>query len=194
MELNEIKTYFETNKDTEDVRNYLLELSKVTEEGVNSYIATEEGKKWIGKQNDSFFTKGLETWKTNNLNKLIDEEIKKRFPAKTEQEIELEKMRVELENMKTEKVREARKNKALTIANERKLPVNLVDYFLGADDESTVQNLTKLEEALNTQVTALVEERLKSGYKPPNNSDKLVDISKMSMEEYAKYWDEQNKK
>ena len=39
---------------------------------------------------DKRSAKSLETWKTNHLEGLLDTEIKKRFPAKDEKEIEME--------------------------------------------------------------------------------------------------------
>ena len=74
--------------------------------------------------------------------------------------------------MESEKQREVLKNKALTIAAEKKLPINkVIDLVLGEDEESTVSNIGKFEEIFGSSVQAAVEERLKgNGYTPPNNA------------------------
>lgn len=171
MDFNEVKTWMETNKDQEDVKNYLSELSRVTAEGVEGFINTEDGKKWIGKQNDSFFTKGLESWKNNNLEKIIEEEISKRNPAETPEQKKIRELEQRLNQKEADEKRQILKNQALTLATSKKLPVNIIDFFLGDSEDSTTQNLTKLEEVLNKHITAAVEERFKNGYKPPTNSN-----------------------
>ncbi|WP_307347549.1 capsid assembly scaffolding protein Gp46 family protein [Paenibacillus polymyxa] len=45
--------------------------------------------------------------------------IKKRFPAKDEKEIEVEKLRAEVEHMKLEKQRERLTSQAIKIASKR---------------------------------------------------------------------------
>jgi len=168
MELKDVKAFLETNKDNEEVKNYLSELSKVTSEGVENYILTEEGKKWLGRHQDSFFTKGLETWKKNNLKKIVDEEIKKRNPGETEEQKKIRELEERLNQKEAAEKRQILLNKSLQIASEKKLPVEILDYFLGEDEESTMKNIEKLETVLNKQIETAVNERLKNGdYTPP---------------------------
>lgn len=171
MNLQEIKTYLETNKDNEDVKNYLAELSKVTVEGVDSFINTEDGKKWIGKHNDSFFTKGLESWKKNNLDKLISDAVAKANPQETPEQKQIRELTERLNKKESDEKRQVVKNHALTHANTKKLPIEILDFFLGEDEDTTTQNLIKLEEIFNKHIQTTVEERLKSGsYVPPGDS------------------------
>lgn len=197
MDLQEIKKYFEENKENEEVKSYLQGLNSMSVEGVEKYLTeNEDAKKWLDSVKDKHYNKAFETWKTNNLSKVLDDEIKKRFPEKDPKDVELVKLQQEVEKMKQEKQHEVLKNKALSYATEKKLPVNLVDYFLGVDEEGTRKNLDALEEVFNAHIQAQVEERLKTNtYTPPKGGGKdNIDISKMSMEEYANYWQEQNKK
>ncbi len=179
MDLQEIKAYFETNKDNVEVQNYLSELSKVTTEGVEQFVTTDEGKKWLGKHNDSFFTKGLESWKKNNLEKLISDEVAKRNPQETPEQKKIRELEERLNQKEAEEKKQTLLNKSLLIADEKKLPKDILEFFLGDTEESTVKNLESLEGVFSKNVEALVNERLKSGnYTPPNggNADETKTI------------------
>lgn len=166
--LEDVKQFLEQNKDNEDVKNYLVGLSKPTLEGVKAFLETEEGKKLLQPRLDQYFTKGLETWKQNNLQKLIDEEISRRYPQETEEQKLLKKLQADLEAEKQARVREALRNKAITIATEKGLPVALIDHFLGQDEETTLANIQKLETAFQEHVKAAVEARFKEYGRTPH--------------------------
>jgi hypothetical protein len=159
--LADIKKFLSDNKEQDDVKAYLGELSKPTVEGVKGFLDTEEGKKLIQPKLDSHFTKGLETWKTNNLDKLIDEEVKKRNPSKTPEQLELEKLRKEIEDERKARNRETLVNKALKVAKEKNLPDGIIDFFIADDEETTLTNLTKLEEDYSKAVQSAVEAKFK---------------------------------
>ena len=194
MDFNEVKSFIETNMDNEEIKNYIGGLT-LTPDRVNSFLDTEEGKKVIQPKIDGHFSKGLESWKKNNLEKLIGEEVAKRNPAETPEQKQIRELTERLNKKELEEKRQILMNKGLLKADEKKLPKDLVSYFLGEDENSTFTNLDKLESIFNSHISTAVEERLKNGYKPPaNNNNNNIDISKMSMDEYAKYWNEQNKK
>src|SRR5690606_20287423 len=93
-----------------------------------------------------------------------------------------------------EKQREVLTNKAIKIAGEKHLPVNLVDFFIAENEEGTVKNLSVLEEVFSKSVQSEVEKRLKGeGYTPPKDDKKtaitLDAIKNMSQEEINKNWD-----
>jgi uncharacterized membrane-anchored protein YjiN (DUF445 family) len=193
MELKDIQAFFEANKDNEEVKNYLMGLKQPTPEGVQQFLESEIGKKLIQPKLDSYFSKGLETWKQNNLEKLIDAEIKKRFPQKDEKDIELEKIKAQLAKMEAEKLRETLINKAIKIANEKKLPLDLIDFLVADNEENTIKNIEKLEQVFSKYIEEIVEERLKgSGYVPPSSGDSGLTFEKiksMSQDEINKNWD-----
>lgn len=195
MKFEEVKSYINENKESEEVKTYLQEINQLTVEGVKDYLTTnQQGKSWLDSIKDKHLSKGLETWKSNNLEKLIDEEIKTRFPEKDEKDIEVEKLRAEVQKMQLEKQREVLTNKAIKIANEKHLPLSLVDFFIAENEESTVENLSVLEEVFSKSVQGEVEKRLKGdGYTPPKDNKKnnitLDVIKNMSQEEINKNWD-----
>ncbi|AIQ11336.1 DUF4355 domain-containing protein [Paenibacillus durus] len=196
MNINEVKQFIESNNTDEELQSYLQGFNPYSVEGIDQFLQTDkEAKSWFDSMVDKRTTKSLETWKTNHLESLLNEEIKKRFPAKDEKEIEMEKLRAEVENMKLEKQRERLTSQAIKIASEKKLPLQLVDFFIGADEFTTTANLTTFEQSLQLAVQQQVEQRLKGdGYTPPANStDKtftLDAIKGMSQDEINKNWDQ----
>lgn len=195
MDFQEVKNFINDNKESEEVKVYLQGLNKVSVEGIEKYVTEDEdAKKWFDSIKDKHFNKALETWKSNNLSKFIDDKVKKRFPAKDEKEIEVENLKSEIEKMKQEKLHEVLTSKAVKIASDKNLPLSLVDFFIAKDEETTVSNLKVLEESFNKEVQKAVEKRLKSdGYNPPKDSSgnalTLETIKKMSPTEINQNWD-----
>ena len=195
MNIEEVKNFINDNKESEEVKSYLQDLNKVNVEGIEKYVTEdEEGKKWFDSVKDKHFNKALDTWKSNNLTKLIDDEVKKKFPSKDEKDIEVENLKVEIEKMKQEKLHEALTSKAIKIASDKNLPLNLVDFFIAQDEEATVNNLKVLEESVNKEGQKAVEKRLKNeGYNPPKdtsgNTLTLETIKNMSQAEINNNWD-----
>lgn len=167
MTLEELKKFLEENKDNQEVQNYLRGLY-LTPESVTSFLDTPEGKKLLQPRLDQHFTKGLETWKQNNLQKLIDDEISKRFPDETEEQKLLKKLQADLEAEKQARLREALRNKAITTATEKGLPVSLIDHFLGQDEEATLANIEKFQSVFQEHLEKAVAEKFKDNGRSPN--------------------------
>jgi len=190
MEFKEVKAWIEKNmNENEELKSYLAELGKVTQEKVEKWIEEEEGKKFISRINDKFFSKALETWKQNNLEKEIEKEIKKRFPEKSEKDIELEKVKTELEKLKAEAIRKELTNKALKIATEKKLPTDLIEYFIADDEENTIKNLEKFEKIYNKHLQEAIQEKIKdNSYIPPkgtnNDAKSIQEIFRKALNNY----------
>ncbi|MGG4213872.1 DUF4355 domain-containing protein [Paenibacillus sp. FSL L8-0638] len=196
MNLEQMKQLIEENQTNEEWQTYLQGLNPYSVEGVEQYIqSNQQAKSWFDSTVDKRSAKSLETWKANHLESAVDAEIKKRFPAKDEKDIEVEKLRTEVENMKLEKQRERLTSQAIKIASEKKLPLPLVDFFIGADEEATTANLAVLEQSLEGAIQQQVEQRLKGdGYTPPANSTgrtfTLDSIKGMSPTEINQHWDQ----
>lgn len=197
MNLEEVKSFIDENKEQEDVKVFLQGYqSQPSVEDLQKFaLEHEEGKKWFDSQRDKHFSKGLETWKTNNLESIIAEELKKRNPDKSPEQLRIEQLEAQFAELENAKTRESLKNKALTVANEKKLPTNILDFFIGQDEDTTVSNLTVFEEAMQAYVTAQVEERLKGSYTPPSGGDASKGMTKekfftLSHEERTKLYQE----
>lgn len=164
---DEVKAYFETNKEDETVKGYMKGF--VSLDGVKSFLETDEdGKKYLGSYADSRVTQGIETFKQNNLQKLVEEELLKRNPSSTDpRDLKLQELQNKFEELEKEKVKESLLNKGLKMATEKKLPVDLVSFFLGQDEESTVSNLSSLEKSLQAYTQGLRESILAGGSHTP---------------------------
>lgn len=171
MEFKELTAELEKFKDTEDYKNYIGGLP-MTADRVNTFLETDEGKKFIQPILDKYHSKGLETWKTNNLSKLIDEEIKKKYPDEDPKSLEIKKLQSEFESMKRESARKDLANKALKIATEKGLPIEMIDFLIGEDEEATNANLATFEKVFNSKLSAGIDAKLKDkSYIPPNSEE-----------------------
>ena len=174
MTIQEIIAELQKHKDSDEYKEFIKTL--INSDSVNEYLSTEEGKRLMQPKLDSYHSKCLETWKNNNLDNLVNAKIKELYPDDDPKDIELAKIKSELEAMKRESVRKDLTNKALTIANEKGLPIDLVDYFVGADEKATTDNLSKFEKAFNSAIGSAVEKKMKDGsYVPPEGDPEPVD-------------------
>lgn len=142
--------------------------------------ANKEVKSELDSVQDQHHTKALDTWKTKNLQKLIDEEVAKKNPSKTPEQIELENLKQQLDAQKREAAREKLKNHALTVATEKKLPKGILDYLLVDSGETyeaslqlTEENLAKFETEIRSFEKDLIEQKFKeNGRDFPNGGNK----------------------
>jgi hypothetical protein len=68
--LDEVKSYFEANQENEEVKGYIKGL--ISLDGVKSFLeANDDGKRYLNSYADSKVTKGIETFKQNNLSKWL---------------------------------------------------------------------------------------------------------------------------
>lgn len=185
--LEDVKKFLEENKENEDVKSYLNELSAVSADKVNGFLDTEEGKRLIQPRLDSHFTKGLDTWKANNLDALVDAKVKELYPEETEEQKRIRKLEKELEDQKTAAQREKLLNKAVSYASEKQLPADVAEFFIGEDEESTMKNLGAFEEKYNAALQKAIESKfqengrdVQSGSNEPTNQD--LDISSLAAE------------
>lgn len=150
MNLQDIKQYLTDNKDSQEVQDYLKGLKTVSVDDVKGFLDTEEGKRFIQPELDRYHAKSLNTWKENNLEKLVNEEVAKRNPELTEEQKRISALEQELEKRDAEAKREKLLNFALNKAQELKLPTTFVERYLGDDEETTEQNLNSLNETLES--------------------------------------------
>ncbi|MEG7335665.1 DUF4355 domain-containing protein [Bacillus sp. 0102A] len=185
--LEDVKKFLEENKENEEVKSYLNELSAVSADKVNGFLDTEEGKRLIQPRLDSHFTKGLDTWKANNLDALVDAKVKELYPEETEEQKRIRKLEKELKDQKTAAQREKLLNKAVSYASEKQLPADVVEFFIGEDEESTMKNLGAFEEKYNAALQKAIESKfqengrdVQSGSNETTNQS--LDISSLAAE------------
>jgi hypothetical protein len=125
-------------------------------------------KSFMDSEKDTHSTKSLKTWQDNNLKKLIDDEIKKRYPDKDPKDKALEDVQIELDKMKAENLRKDLTNKTLKSLTEKKLPQELADFIVGTDEDDTNKNLEALVGIFGKYDENLKSDILKeTSYTPP---------------------------
>ena len=169
MNIQEIRAFLETNKDQPEVQSFVGELSAVSAEKVKDFIQTEEGKKAIQSELDRYHAKGLESWKKNNLDKLVADKVKELNPDKTPEQLELEQLRREIEQDKQERLKLELTNKAISVASEKglKLDNKILDRLIADNEENTLANLEALDAFAKAQYQAGVENVYKNGGREP---------------------------
>lgn len=144
---------------SKDTLNKLAEESKV----LTSYLDSVK---------DAHLTKGLKTWQDNHLQKYLDEEIAKRYPEESPENKELAALKAKLQEMERESKYKELSNEALKYATEKKLPTEIVDYFIGEDKDSTIANLDKFSDIFTQSLESQIKLRLGSeSHKPEGVND-----------------------
>lgn len=175
MTIEEIKAYLVANKDKDDVKAFLTEVSKPSEEAISKaaqdYLGGELGKRLIQSEADKLSNKSIETFKKNfeerEIPKLVAERYNKEHPAETEADKQIRAMQEKLNQMEREKTTELLKNKALLKASEKKLPAELLDFMHFGSEDEVGAKIEKAHEILNSAVLAAVNERLKASGTTP---------------------------
>lgn len=144
-------------------------------------------KSFLDSIKDKHFEKALETWKSNNLQAIINDEVLKATgKKKTPEQLKIE----ELEKRMLES--EAKAKKAERIANykdvlaEKKIPMEMIEYFLTDDEETTMTRIDNFKTFVDDIVNTSVKEKIASGsYTPPGENGSgdftVDDIAKMMM-------------
>ena len=119
--------------------------------------------------------KGIESWKEKNLNNLIETEINKRYPQKSEAEIKFEEQQKQLEQIQAEKQQLQLQIKYQNMMAENNLPLEVLDFVAGKDIQSTIDNINRFKEMVEGMVEKrarkIMDEKLgKSNYRPASTS------------------------
>jgi hypothetical protein len=195
MELKEVQEFIKTNADKEEVKSYIKGLATPTPDGIKAYIDSEEGQKLLQPKLDQYFTKGLETWKTNNLSKIVDEQVNKvvmeKYPKETEEQKRLHKLETDLAAETSKRKRAELMNTAISEATIKGLPVNLVKFFVVDDPDSTKAALLEYEQNWKSAIKSEIDKVFKQfGRVPETNPNQgaegllsRADVAKMSPQE-----------
>lgn len=119
--------------------------------------------------------KGIDSWKASNLDNLIEEEINKRYPQKSETEIALEKIQEEKRQLELQ-------IKYQKLMNDNNLPLDILEFVSGKDEEDTVNKIEKfnkiLAELIEKHREKWVDEYMKEcSYIPPGDNGHPSDYS-----------------
>lgn len=159
--------------------------SGLTLETFKKKLTDSDFKAYLDSEKDKHATKNLETWRTNNLQKLVDDEYYKKHPEEKQDPtaIELAKLKKQLEDTQRESKLEKIKNTTLKTLTDKKLPSELVDLILNEDEAKVSTSLTSLENIFKSHDEGLKSEFIKGNIYTPGGgeggkSDISVDIAK----------------
>lgn len=148
---------------------------------------------------DKYFQKGLDTWKANNLEKLVNERLNELNPPKTEAEKKLMELEQKFLNSEKEKLIEKQRNAIYKKAKDVKLPDEVIlkaENFISESEEKNIELVTLLSEAYQLGAGKTKEEILKNNgvniqQGNGNNTDYISreQYNTMSLEEKEKNHD-----
>ncbi|MFC5541555.1 DUF4355 domain-containing protein [Ureibacillus suwonensis] len=164
LTFEQVKAYLEANKQSDEVQAY-FNTNVLTADNVKKFLETNEGRKVLQPKLDAHFSKSLETWKANNLEALIEEEIQKRNPTETPEQKRIRELEEKLQKQEREAKLAKLKEKALQHATEKGLPTKFatkyIDRFLGDDEIITASTLDELKQDLDSIIEESVNARFK---------------------------------
>lgn len=160
-------------------------------EEFKSFMETEEGRKVLNPLFDSKVSKAIDTWKTNNLEKVVNDELVKQGFIQTEEQKAMMELKQEIENMKRDKQIAELNNVKLSELSTNGLPTTFSKYIVGDSEEAIRESILGMKELFDTTVTETVKKKLANtggtieDKKPPVVPQNL-DINKMTYTERAK--------
>lgn len=152
-----------------------------------SKLNEKEFKSFMDSEKDTHANKVLETWKSNNLQTLINDEVLKATgKKKTPEQIKIEELEKQFNEQKAKAEKAEKIAKYKDVLVEKKIPTEMIEYFLTDDEETTNTRIDNFSTYVNDMVNTSVKEKISEGsYTPPgeNGAGDLTvdDIAKMMM-------------
>lgn len=199
MDIKAVKKFLEENRDSEEVKALFPqpEPKKLGLEDIKGLLEDDESlSSWLDGIKSAHAERSLEEWRKANLDELVEAEIEKRMTPEDRENNAIKALEDKVKQMEAEKNYELQKNLALKTAQEKGIPVGLIDFFIGEDNEKTLENLSVLEDNFTKGLEEAVKVRLKDDtYVPPKNKRKIggsasiEDMSDWSPEEINDFFE-----
>lgn len=164
----------DTLKEQEEIKGLIkpFDVEKITLEDFKKVITeNKEIKGYYTSEKDRAVSKGIETFKSNNLQKLIDEELKKKSnEGLSEEAIQLKELQAKFEALEKEKTISELKGKYAKLLVEKGLNAELIDFVFNEDEEIFNSNVDKINSIIENSINAKTNEILNNNeYIPPSN-------------------------
>lgn len=177
-------------KENEEIKSLAkdFDVNKIALEDFQKLLQeNKEIKGYWTSEKDRAVSKGVNTFKENNLQKLIDEAIKaKSNEGKTPEQIALEEIQAKYEAMEKQmKIKELESKYKDTLV-EKGLDTRLMKFIIAENEEDITKNIDFFGEIIASNTNLKVNERLnESSFKPKNNKD-FNNYKVMTKEEFLK--------
>jgi hypothetical protein len=137
---------------------------------------------------DSHFSKGLETWKANNLDKIVNERVEKLYPNETPQAKQMRELQAQIDRINTEKQQAMMQNVVTKTLVDEQLPTSFARFIQGNDETEVRALVSELKHEFTTALNGTVDSKFKQyGHTPQaqtqSQQPNAVDPSKMSYAE-----------
>jgi hypothetical protein len=186
--LQALLEFLKANNASADLIKQVESLKTVSIDSVKEFLEKDEaGKKLLQTQKDAAVTKGIETFKEKTMPGLLEDEIKKKFPDETAEQKRMRELETKQQKLEAEIKRKDLHNKAISLATEKKLPIKLMEKFLGEDEDATLKNIEEFESIYSDAIGLRVEEKFKENGRGGGDGGTALpakDITKMTDDEY----------
>ena len=135
-------------------------------EGLNKLLESDKSLQGLF---DKKVTTGIENFKKNGMQKIIEAEVLKRTGKnETPEQKEIRELKERLDKADKEKAKAEMVSKYKDILTEKKIPSNMIDFLLAEDDETTGANIELFENSMKQYIETGIKAKLgDSEYTPP---------------------------
>ena len=135
-------------------------------EGLNKLLESDKSLQGLF---DKKVTTGIENFKKNGMQKIIEAEVLKRTGKnETPEQKEIRELKERLDKADKEKAKAEMINKYKDVLTEKKIPSNMIDFLLAQDDETTEANIELFENSMKQYIETGIKAKLgDSEYTPP---------------------------
>ncbi|WP_144650981.1 DUF4355 domain-containing protein [Bacillus cereus] len=154
--LEQVQELVKSNPEVRDA----LKGEFLTPEALTVFAQTDEGKKVLQPEFDRRVTGGIDAWKKNNLEKIKQDAILAANPADTPEQRQIRELQEQFNAEKRKANLAEQSAYALALANQKGLPTGLISYFVGEDQEATLQGINTYEMEFNSALQQHVESQL----------------------------------
>lgn len=158
-------------------------------EDFKKFMETEEGRKILNPMFDKRVSTAIETWKTNNIDKVVNDELVKRGFVQTDEQKKMMELENEIASIRKEKEMAEKRAIALAELNANGLNATLADYIPHDSEESIRNGVTIFKSILDDLVAQEVKKKTAGtgakpqGVKQPQPQLTTKDVMKMSYRE-----------
>lgn len=135
-------------------------------EGLNKLLESDKSLQGLF---DKKVTTGIENFKKNGMQKIIEAEVLKRTGKnETPEQKEIRELKERLDKADKEKAKAEMISKYKDVLTEKKIPSNMIDFLLAQDDETTGANIELFENSMKQYIETGIKAKLgDSEYTPP---------------------------
>ena len=139
-------------------------------EGLNKLLESDKSLQGLF---DKKVTTGIENFKKNGMQKIIEAEVLKRTGKnETPEQKEIRELKERLDKADKEKAKAEMISKYKDVLTEKKIPSNMIDFLLAQDDETTEANIELFENSMKQYIETGIKAKLgDSEYTPPTGGN-----------------------